>query len=46
LLKHDGTAPSDVGGKPVFRYLVADSRVKRIIKNKLDAIVGAEIEEV
>lgn len=45
LVKQDGTAPSDVGGKPVYRYVVADSRVQRIIKNKLDAVVGAEIEE-
>jgi hypothetical protein len=45
LVKQDGTAPSDVGGKPVYRYVVADSRVERIIKNKLDSIVGAEIEE-
>ncbi|MFM0134116.1 P-loop ATPase, Sll1717 family [Paraburkholderia sediminicola] len=45
LVKQDGTVPSDSGGKPVYRYVVADSRVRRIIKNKLDAVVGAEIEE-
>jgi hypothetical protein len=45
LVKQDGAMPCDIGGKPGFRYIVADPRVKRIIKNKLDAIVAAEIEE-
>ncbi|SFL43048.1 hypothetical protein SAMN04244574_04282 [Azotobacter beijerinckii] len=45
LVKQSGTVPSDAGGKPVYRYIVSDPRVIRIINNKLDAAVGAAIED-
>jgi hypothetical protein len=41
LVRQDGTAPSELGGKQVYRYCVADSRVQRIIERKLDNLVGS-----
>lgn len=41
LVRQSGTSPSDVGGKPVYRYIVADDRVERIINRHLDEVVGA-----
>jgi hypothetical protein len=46
LVRQDGTQPSELGGKPVYRYSVADPRIARIIDNKLHDIVGAEIDVV
>lgn len=46
LVKQSGTAPSDAGGKPVYRYSVSDPRVVRIINKQLDATVGAEVNEL
>lgn len=40
LVRQSGTAPSDSGGKPANRYVVADARVERIILRKLDEVVG------
>jgi hypothetical protein len=45
LIRQSGNAPSEAGGKPVYRYVVADARVERIITRKLDDLVGAEIAE-
>jgi hypothetical protein len=45
LIRQSGTAPSEMGGKPVYRFVVADPRVERIIARKLDEVVGADIEE-
>lgn len=45
LVRQNGTAPSEVGGKPVYRYVVADARVERIITRNLDAAVGAGAED-
>lgn len=45
LVRQSGTLPSELGGKQVFRFIVADARVERIIERKLDDVVGAEIEE-
>ncbi|MER9860640.1 hypothetical protein [Mesorhizobium sp. M0185] len=44
LVRQSGTLPSELGGKPVYRFIVADSRVERIISRKLADIVGAELE--
>jgi hypothetical protein len=44
-VRQSGTAPSELGGKPAYRFVVADARVERIIQRKLDEIVGAELEE-
>ena len=46
LVRQSGTAPSEAGGKPVYRFVVADARVERIILEKLDPIVGAELEDI
>jgi len=40
LVRQDGTMPSELGGKPVYRYTVADARARRIIDRKLDEVVG------
>lgn len=45
LIRQNGTAPSESGGKPSYRYDVADARVERIICRSLDDVVGVEIEE-
>lgn len=45
LVRQDGTLPSEAGGKPVYRYIVADAKVERIIERRLDEIVGAETGE-
>lgn len=45
LVKQSGTAPSDAGGKPVYKYVVSDPRVVRIINNQLDSTVGAEVDD-
>lgn len=45
LVRQDGSAPSEAGGKPVYRYVVADARVERIISRNLDASVGAGLDE-
>ena len=45
LVRQSGTAPSELGGKPVYRFTIADARVERIIDRKLDEVVGAELEE-
>jgi hypothetical protein len=45
LVRQSGTAPSELGGKPVNRYVVADARVERIIVRELDAAVGAGAED-
>ena len=44
LVRQSGTAPSEVGGKPAYLFVVTDARVKRIIAKKLSDIVGAEVE--
>jgi hypothetical protein len=44
LVKQEGTLPSDAGGKPVHRYVVADPRVARMIERRLNEIVGAELD--
>ncbi len=44
LVRQDGTVPSDLGGKPVYRYVITDPRAIRIINRKLVEIVGADIE--
>lgn len=44
LVKQSGTLPSEAGGKQVYRYIVADPRVDRIIERKLDSVVGVEID--
>lgn len=43
LVRQNGTAPSELGGKQVYRYRVADARVQRIIERKLESFVGAGI---
>jgi len=43
LVRQNGTAPSELGGKQVYRYCVADSRVQRIIERRLDDLVGSGI---
>jgi len=45
LVRQSGTAPSELGGKPVNRYIVADARVERIIVRGLDSAVGAGAED-
>ena len=45
LVQQSGTAPSELGGKPAYRFVVADTRIERIISRKLDEVVGAELEE-
>jgi hypothetical protein len=45
LVRQSGTAPSELGGKPVNRYVVADARVERIIRRGLDSAVGAGVED-
>lgn len=45
LVRQSGTSPSDLGGKPVNRYVVADARVERIILRELDTAVGAGAED-
>ncbi len=45
MVRQDGTAPSELGGKPVYRFVVADPRLRRIIERKLDQSVGAETED-
>jgi hypothetical protein len=45
LVRQSGTAPSEVGAKPAYRFIVVDKRVTRIIVGKLDAVVGAELED-
>jgi hypothetical protein len=45
LVRQSGTAPSELGGKPVNRYVLADARVERIILRELDAAVGAGAED-
>ena len=42
IVRQDGNMPSDAGGKPVNRYVVADVRVGRIIQRGLDERVGGE----
>lgn len=42
IVKQDGTLPSELGSKPVYRYVVADPRTARIISRGLDPSVGAE----
>lgn len=45
LVKQSGTAapPSELGGQPAYRFIIADPRVQRIIERKLVATVGEEI---
>lgn len=45
LIRQNGTAPNENGGKPSYRYDVADARVERIICRSLDDVVGVEIED-
>jgi len=45
IVRQSGTAPSELGGKPVYLFVIADSRVERIIERKLDDVVGAELLE-
>jgi hypothetical protein len=40
LVRQSGTAPSELGGKPVNRYIIADARVERIVTRRLDSTVG------
>jgi hypothetical protein len=42
LVRQDGTVPSEAGGKPVYRYVVSDAKVERIIERRLDDVVGAD----
>jgi len=43
LVRQSGTTPSELGSKPANRYVVADARVERIIRRKLDDVVGAGV---
>lgn len=43
IVRQDGNMPSDAGGKPVNRYVVANVRVGRIIQRGLDERVGGEV---
>ncbi|BAU74162.1 P-loop ATPase, Sll1717 family [Metapseudomonas furukawaii] len=45
LVKQSGTLPSSAGGKQVYRYVISDPRVIRIIENTLDPSVGIEFDE-
>lgn len=45
LVVQNGTAQSELGGKHVFRFQVADARVERIITRRLVDAVGAQIDE-
>jgi hypothetical protein len=47
IIGQSGTqAPnSELGGQPAYRYVIADSRVKRIVDRKLVEPVGGEVEE-
>lgn len=42
LVRQSGTSPSEMGGKPVYLYAIADARVKRIIEGTLLPVVGAD----
>lgn len=42
IVRQDGTVPSEAGGKPVYRYVVSDAKVERIIERRLDEVVGAD----
>ena len=44
LVRQSGTIPSELGGKQVYRFVVADARVERIIVGKLSDVVGAGVE--
>lgn len=44
LVRQSGTSPSEMGGKPVYLYAIADARVKRIIEGKLLPVVGADAD--
>jgi hypothetical protein len=44
LVKQEGTLPSDAGGKPVYRSVVSDPRVSRMIERRLNDMVGAELD--
>lgn len=44
LVQRSGTVPSESGGKQVYRFVVTDERIKRIIERKLHEAVGADIE--
>ncbi len=44
LVAQDGTMASAKGNKPVNKYIVADTRVIRIIDRKLNDIVGADVD--
>lgn len=46
LVRQSGTIPSDLGGKQVYRFVVADARVERIISRRLDEVVGVELLEI
>lgn len=46
LVRQSGTAPSELGGKRVYRFVVADVRVERIIVKKLESVVGAVFENL
>jgi hypothetical protein len=45
LVRQSGTMPSELGGKQVYRFVISDARVERIIARKLDEIVGAGVGE-
>lgn len=45
LVVQSGTAQSEAGGKPVYRFIIADARVHRIIERNLVESVGAEFLE-
>ncbi|WP_200962607.1 hypothetical protein [Bosea sp. Root381] len=46
LVIQSGTSQSEAGGKPVYRFTVADARVVRIIERNLVESVGAQLKEL
>lgn len=45
LIKRDGESPSEAGGKPVYKYAISDPRVAHIIRERLDATVGEDLDD-
>jgi hypothetical protein len=45
LVRQSGTVPSELGGKQVYRFVVADARVERIIVGRLSEAVGVELDD-
>lgn len=45
LVRQNGSIPGDSGGKPSFRYEIADPRAKRIVERRLDELVGVALND-